>query len=298
MATKEKHKETEAVASKEEKFPIYTAVEERKAFRRYRKTKNPELKKEIMLHYLRFVMQIARSYAISDHLTLSFEDIYQEGVIGLGRAVDLFEAKRGTRFSTYAYHWIKQAIIRYMSNNASTIRRPVHLVALRLKMLRLQKDRASEGKEPYTWDELKEILDISEETKNRLSRQDIFDVYSLNKEIGEDDHDDPTFLIDTIADPESDKGYLEVESRILEETLEEMLGKYLDQRWRNNDVLRKRNEDILRLRTGIGLGGITLTLEEVGKKHGLTRERVRQIEEKFILYLKQPTNTRKLRGFL
>ncbi len=275
--------------------PLYTAKEEKEVFKKYAKTHDPKIKKDIIKHNVKLVASIAKSYVIGENVMTSFEDLFQEGILGLDIAIDKYEPATGNKFSTYAVFWIKQKIRRYLCNNARTIRRPVHLINKKFQLKKLQQKRELEGKEPLSWDEIKKLLDLTDNYAYKRDFEGAYDTTSLDANVN-NDYDDPSFLVDYIPDPNSQAKFEKAENFMLENALEEMLQEYLKEYCPRH--LRKRNEDIIRKRTGVGTDGQTFTLEELGKKHGITRERARQVEERFIRFLTRPQNAAKLKGYI
>jgi RNA polymerase primary sigma factor len=236
-------------------------------------------KNELIKANLRLVISIAKRYV---NRGLSLLDLVQEGNVGLMKAADRFEYRRGYKFSTYATWWIRQSITRAIADQARTIRIPVHMIETINKIVKVSKELVQDlGREPFPDEIAEKVCSPVEKVRKvlRIAREPI----SLEAPISDDDD---THLLDYIEDKRS----VTPQDRAINDDLYEQLNKVLS-------TLTPKEEKVVRMRFGLG-EKYDHTLEEVGQFFDVTRERVRQIESKALKKLKHPVRAKRLRCFV
>lgn len=261
------------------RIPLLTAEEERRYATEFREDNNLDSARRLVLSHLRLVVSVARNYL---GYGLPHGDLIQEGNIGLMKAVDKFEYRRGYKFSTYATWWIRQAITRSIADQARTIRIPVHMIETINKMNRISRQILQETglePDPATLAEKMEMPEDKIRKIMKIAKEPI----SMETPIGDDDD---SHLGDFIEDNNT----VAPADAALHASMRDVVKDVLDS-------LTPREAKVLRMRFGIEMS-TDHTLEEVGKQFDVTRERIRQIEAKALRKLRHPSRSDKLKSFL
>lgn len=260
------------------KVPLLTREEEIELAKRI-ENGDEAAKKKLAEANLRLVVSIAKKYIGSG---MSFLDLIQEGNLGLIKALDKFDYTKGYKFSTYATWWIRQSITRAIADQGRTIRIPVHMIENINKLIRIQKQLIQElGREPYP-EEIAKIMKMDVDKVRdimKIAQKPI----SLDTPVGEEENSQ---LGDFIEDENIDTPVDIATHTLLREQLIHVM-----------ETLTPREQEVLRLRFGLD-DGRTRTLEEVGVKFNVTRERIRQIESKALRKLRHPSRSKQLKGYL
>jgi RNA polymerase primary sigma factor len=264
------------------RYPLLNASEERALAKRITEG-DIEAKNLLARANLRLVVSIAKKY-VGRSSDLTLLDLIQEGNLGLFKAVDKFDYTKGYKFSTYATWWIRQAITRALADQSRTIRIPVHMVETIAKYKQISRRLSQDlGREPLA-EEIALEMGVDVDKIYQIEKIDQ-DTVSLESPVGSDDSDDKSVLGDFIKDDKILSPDQEVSRRILTDQVKEIL-----------DDLSPKEREILRLRHGLE-DGIYHTLEEVGKKFGVTRERIRQIEAKALERIRTHDKAKRLRSY-
>lgn len=262
-------------------YPLLTAEQERELARKVKEEHDPEARELMINSNLRLVIAVAAKYT---NFGVSIEDLIQEGNIGLMRAVDMFDYTLGFRFSTYAMWWIRQNMIRCINNSGRTIRIPVHADETIVKLKKIKhKYIQDQGREPTLDEYVANLPDMTPKSvRFYLEIEQRIATVSLSTPINETEDG-------TLEDVVADRSGTTVEEKLARESDAETLQRVMQR------VLTEKEYDVLCRRFGIGYGGEAATLEQVGAVYGLTRERIRQIENKALNKLRRAPEMKKMR---
>lgn len=266
------------------KYGLYTAEEELAAFRRL-KAGDKNAKYDIFCHNVRLPMYIAsRKFFSAINQSISYKDLVQEGIMGLFRAIDRFDPDKGYRFATYACYWVYQSINRFVENNRATIRVPVHAQS---NYRKLKKILAESWNPDEINEQFSDVLSEYGPNSQEFLAFRCMTIQSIHKKVNDcsDSRGDDSELIDFIPDNTS----------VSEIAEKDFLSEELDKQIK--EKLSEREYFVLKHRFGLA-GEYPKTLEKVGAMLGVTRERIRQIEEKALKKLRHPSSSSKLKDFL
>ena len=275
----EKNTGLQAYLKQIKEIPLLSATEEKELAIRFLRG-DKSAKNKLVSANLRLVVMAAKHYIGRSPLT--FEDLIQEGNIGLMRAVDTFDPERGWRFSTYAMHWIKQAISRAILNQSKTIRIPVHMVELKTKYNKAQSELFIKLGREATTEEIAKYLNLDVKKVVEVENM-VKDPVSLNNALN--DEDDGT-LEDLVADTSAEDPNETIDNELLSKQLHALL-----------DTLTSRERNIIIARYGLN-SQRPKTLEELGQEYNLSKERIRQIEQQALRKFRNPNRANLLKAYL